>query len=165
MFNSSWQWNILYQFGVHLQAISKNAPIACRLLVAQTFAAGIVSGLHFLCHFPRRVWAGIGVGPMVISESAASRLQELRDRLGSPGCGLRFEGHLGTCHGSSPILKPAQGARPGEREVTVDGIKFFVPAEHDEVFERAQLDMDGSFMGRGLYLTWPHREGCDCECG
>jgi Fe-S cluster assembly iron-binding protein IscA len=99
-----------------------------------------------------------------ISETAASRLAQLSEGLISATGGLRFEGYIGTCRGSAPVLKPVDGPEEGDRLFEVKGIRFYVPAENEEVFETATMDVERSFMGRGLFLSWPHRAGCDCEC-
>lgn len=101
---------------------------------------------------------------MHVSPDAAARLRDLLDRLPDTTGGLRFEGYIGTCHGSSPVLKPVSAPDDDDQVVVVDGVRFFVPETNREVFDTASLTCDRSFMGRGLHLTWPHREGCDCQC-
>ncbi len=100
---------------------------------------------------------------MNISPAAIAKLKKLLDRLPSATGGLRFEGYIGTCHGSSPILKPVATPDAGDVERVEDGIRFFVPADKVDLFAAATLDVDRSFMGRGLFLTWPHGQGCDCS--
>jgi Fe-S cluster assembly iron-binding protein IscA len=101
---------------------------------------------------------------MQVTEAAATRLRGLLDRLGEPVRGLRFEGYVGTCRGSTPVLRPAAAADENDASVTVAGITFFVPAEHLGVFEVATMDDDRSAMGLGINLTWPHgAKGCRCQ--
>lgn len=102
---------------------------------------------------------------MDITSDAARRLRVLQDRLGSTRGGLRFEGYIGTCKGSSPVLKPASAPESGQDEVVVKGIRFFVPPDQRAVFAAARLDFESGLMGRGLHMTWAHRDGCACDCG
>lgn len=105
---------------------------------------------------------------MTVSPEAAAKLQVLVSRLGTRTGGLRFEGYVGSCRGSAPIFKPVAVpvAVPvaGDRELEVAGIRFYIPPREFALFEAAHLDLDDSFMGRGLSLTWPHLSGCTCNC-
>ena len=101
---------------------------------------------------------------VVISPAATERLNKLLAKFPGSVTGLRFEGHVGTCRGSAPIFKPVERPSEGDQAVTVDGLTFFVPADKVAVFNAATLDVDRSFMGKGLFLKWPHMDACDCEC-
>ena len=101
---------------------------------------------------------------MIVTQAAKDKLGGLCHRLGKSVVGLRFEGYVGTCRGSSPVLKPVR--KPHERDVrtVVEGVTFFVPPDQSVVFEHATLDVDDALLGRGLTLTWPHVDGCRCQC-
>ncbi len=100
---------------------------------------------------------------MEITPEAAAALRKLVGRLEQPNAGLRFAGSLGTCRGSAPILQPAPAPLANETEVVVAGIRFFVPDSQRQRFALAKLDRDGSLLGKGLTLTWPHQDGCACQ--
>ncbi len=96
---------------------------------------------------------------MVITEAAKNRLI----RLLPAGCkGFRYEGHIGTCRGSTPILKPVQEIATDEEIVEASGISFFTKKEHFERLCSCAIDYDPSFFGKGLNMTW-HRDGCVCS--
>jgi len=98
---------------------------------------------------------------MQIAESAATRLQSLLERSGTPRHGFRVEGIIGTCRGSTPVIKPAAEPAEDEREVKAGPIRFFAKKEVAGILEEATLEYDNRLLGRGLVLTWKHREnGC-----
>jgi Fe-S cluster assembly iron-binding protein IscA len=103
---------------------------------------------------------------MIITESARDYLRKLARRAGEDVVGFRFEGVVGSCRASVPLLKPATGCREDEMELAVDDLRIFVPDENREMMEAATLDYDSSpLFGRGLNLTWPHGvSGCPA-CG
>jgi len=103
---------------------------------------------------------------MTITEPALERLRNLARRAGGNCQGFRFEGVVGSCRASVPMLKPAEICGKGEAEVQIGGIRIFIPLEHQEMMEAATLDYDSSpLFGRGLNLTWPHGvRGCPA-CG
>jgi Fe-S cluster assembly iron-binding protein IscA len=97
---------------------------------------------------------------MNLTEAARDRLQSL---LPDGARGFRVEGWMGTCRGSTPILKPAPGPRDGEEELETEAVAFFAEPERLEVLRSATLDYEGGLFGRGLRMTWPHKEGCPCS--
>jgi len=103
---------------------------------------------------------------MTITEPALKSLRNLARRAGGNCQGFRFEGVVGSCRASVPILKPAEVCGKGEIEVQAGEIRIFIPLEHQEMMEAATLDYDTSLLfGRGLNLTWPHGvRGCPA-CG
>jgi Fe-S cluster assembly iron-binding protein IscA len=103
---------------------------------------------------------------MIITESAREHLRKLADRAGEGVVGFRFEGVVGSCRASVPLLKPAKARGADETEVAVGDLKIFVPDENSEMMAAATLDYDSSpLFGRGLNLTWPHGvRGCPA-CG
>ena len=103
---------------------------------------------------------------MTITESARERLRSLARRAGLDCVSFRFEGVVGSCRASVPLLKPAAAAGPDEVEVAAGDVRIFVPAEQQEMMASATLDYDSSpLFGRGLNLTWPHGvSGCPA-CG
>lgn len=101
---------------------------------------------------------------MVISPAAAKRLTQLLAKCPGRVSGLRFEGHVGTCRGSSPIFKPVETPESDDQCCVIKGVAFYVPPDKKAVFDAATLDVDRSFMGKGLFLKWPHMEDCECQC-
>ncbi len=95
---------------------------------------------------------------MKINKDAEVRLKRL---LGKHHA-FRYLGHLGSCRGSTPVLRPTNSKKEGEVEIKANGITFFVTDEHIETLDVAVFDYDPSFMGKGLTVTW-HKEGCNCS--
>ena len=100
---------------------------------------------------------------MTLTESARHRLQRLLQAADTEAQGFRVEGMVGTCRGSTPILKPAAAPGAEENVVAADGIRFFVPEAHLDTWRSATIEYDSSLLGKGLTMTWPHREGCACS--
>ena len=97
---------------------------------------------------------------MNISEPAKKRLTHL---LPENAAGFSVTGFLGTCRGSTPVLNPVQEAHAGQETLQCAGLTFFVNPDIATDFLGCLIDYDGSFLGKGLTVTWPHREGCDCH--
>lgn len=97
---------------------------------------------------------------MNISETAKTRLTDL---LPENAAGFSVTGFLGTCRGSTPVLSPALAAQAGQKCLQYKDLTFFVNPELADDFRDCQIDYDGSFLGKGLTVTWPHREGCACH--
>ena len=100
---------------------------------------------------------------MDITAEAQKRLAELLGKAPGRPSGLRLQGYIGTCRGSTPVLKPADGPEEGDATVQAGQAVLYVAGEYRDLMETARLDYDGSLMGAGLTLTWPHREGCACH--
>jgi len=100
---------------------------------------------------------------MTLTSAAETRLLRLLQRASSGTTGLRFEGAIGSCHGSTPMLKPVAGPARKERTCVCGGVTFFVPAKYADMFEAAVLDYDDAFLGKGLSLICSSNKGCDCE--
>jgi Fe-S cluster assembly iron-binding protein IscA len=97
---------------------------------------------------------------MNITETAKKRLTDL---LPKEAAGFSVTGFVGTCRGSTPVLDPAQTAQAGQEALTCEGLTFFVNPDIAGDFHECSIDYDGSFMGKGLIVTWPHRNGCACH--
>lgn len=97
---------------------------------------------------------------MNLSVTAQKRLREL---LPAEASGFAIEGFVGTCRGSTPVMKPAETAAAGQITLSCEGLTFFVNPELAADFSECFLDYDGSFLGKGLTATWPHRPGCNCH--
>ena len=67
---------------------------------------------------------------MQLTPGARKRLRRLLDAVGPVARGFRVRGILGTCAGSTPLLKPAAGPNAKEVEIEADGICFFVPPRY-----------------------------------
>lgn len=97
---------------------------------------------------------------MTITETASKRLAKL---LPKTARGFRIEGWVGTCRGSTPVLKPASEPREDEVELTQDSIVFFAKRTQADILQTATLDYESGFLGRGLRMTWPHNDKCACQ--
>lgn len=97
---------------------------------------------------------------MTLTDAAHERLQEL---LPEDARGFRVEGWVGTCRGSTPVLKPAQETRADEVEFSEKNIVFFAKRDQADILQSAALDYEPGLFGRGLRMTWPHQDGCACQ--
>jgi Fe-S cluster assembly iron-binding protein IscA len=97
---------------------------------------------------------------MNLSATAKTRLTAL---LPAEATGFSIEGFVGTCRGSTPVMNPVCVSAPGQETVKCEGLTFFVNPELAADFRECSLDYDGSFFGKGLTATWPHRLGCNCH--
>ena len=97
---------------------------------------------------------------MNLTEAAEKRLKKLLPKGAS---GFSVTGFIGTCRGSTPILKPVQQAKPDQETIKCEGLTFFVNPEIAERFSTCTLDYDRSFFGKGLTATWPQCEECNCH--
>jgi Fe-S cluster assembly iron-binding protein IscA len=96
---------------------------------------------------------------MKISGTAEKRLKKLLKK----AAGFSVSGFMGTCRGSTPVLKPVEGPADNQETMTAGDITFFVNEEIAAEFRDSVLDYDPSFFGKGLTATWPHRSGCACH--
>jgi len=99
---------------------------------------------------------------MVVTDAAQRRLDALRRRLGARCVGFRFDGAVGSCSFSKPILKPVSAPVAEAREFRAGAVVIFATGELAEILETATVDCDTTpLFGRGLTVSWPHRErGC-----
>jgi Fe-S cluster assembly iron-binding protein IscA len=89
--------------------------------------------------------------------------QRLTDLLPEEAKGFSVTGFLGTCRGSTPVLHPVQEAQAGQETMACEEITFFVNEDLAADFRECAIDYDRSLFGKGLTVTWPHREGCACH--
>ena len=102
---------------------------------------------------------------MKITDSAAAHLKKLLERMGGDIVGIRFDGSVGSCRSSVPLLRPVRERPEGFLERRTELGTFFIPPEYEAVFETATLDYENGLFSKGLHLTWPHREGGCPNCG
>lgn len=103
---------------------------------------------------------------MTVTEKAQKRLRKLSKRSDAGANGFRIESYVGTCRGSSPVIKPVEKATEQDLVIEFDDSLFVAVAEDcRQTLENAELDFQGGFLGRGLTLTWPHSDGCHCQRG
>jgi len=102
---------------------------------------------------------------MTVTEAALRRLTRLQQRAG-PGCiGFLFEGAIGSCSVSKPILTPVTAPVTAAREFRAGAVVLFAAGEAAEILEQATFEVDDRLLfGRGLSLRWPHREGGCPNC-
>lgn len=102
---------------------------------------------------------------MVVTDAALQRLCRLRRRAGSRCVGFRFDGAIGSCSFSKPILKPVAAPVAEAREFRVGEVAIFAVGELAGILETATVDYDATpLFGRGLTVSWPHREGGCPNC-
>ncbi len=101
---------------------------------------------------------------MQITEQAKLHLLTLVNRISPKPIGFRFDGSVGTCRASVPILKPVSQPPPDYLPLSSGEIMFFIPKNYEEVFKTATLDYETGLFARGLNMTWPHREGGCPNC-
>jgi len=97
---------------------------------------------------------------MDLTGKAEKRLLKL---LPQDAAGFSVEGFIGTCRGSTPILKPAQQAHGDQETLETSGLTFYLNPEIAERFRTCSLDYDRSFLGKGLTATWTQCEECACH--
>jgi hypothetical protein len=102
---------------------------------------------------------------MLVTESALRKLEALQRRAGHGCIGFRFDGVVGSCRVSKPILKPVRAAVAAAREFRAGDVTLFAAGEMAEILDAATLDYDGvPVFGQGLTVSWPHREGGCPNC-
>lgn len=99
---------------------------------------------------------------MNLTTAAENRLKKL---LPQASKGFSVIGYLGTCRGSTPVMKPAEAPAAGQETMESHGITFFVNSDIAAEFRDCELNYDPSLFGKGLTATWPHRSGCACNHG
>ncbi len=101
---------------------------------------------------------------MTTTDKAEKKLRKLLERSGGGFCGFRITGYVGTCRGSSPVIKPVAKAGANDLILDLSGMFICIAPDCRQVLADATLDYQGGFMGRGLTLTWPHSPHCQCRC-
>lgn len=99
---------------------------------------------------------------MNVSTNAETRLKKL---LPAEAAGFSVTGYVGTCRGSTPVIKPASGPLPEQKTLECRGLCFYVNPDIADQFRDCTLDYDPALFGKGLTATWPHRAGCACNHG
>jgi len=97
---------------------------------------------------------------MNLSATAEKRLLKL---LSKGASGFSVEGFIGTCRGSTPILKPVQKARSDQETIHSGDLTFYVNPETADRFRTCSIDYDPSLFGKGLSAIWPHKKDCACN--
>jgi Fe-S cluster assembly iron-binding protein IscA len=97
---------------------------------------------------------------MTLSDAARKRLLKL---LPKESVGFEVQGYVGTCRGSTPVLKPVFHPPLHLEHITTSGLEFFVSADIAEFIRDCDIDYDPSFLGKGLTMTRSHQNGCACH--
>lgn len=97
---------------------------------------------------------------MTLTDAARKRLVAL---LPEGNIGYEVQGYLGTCRGSTPVLKPVAFPLLDEENICAGGIQFYVKAEIVDFIRDCDMDYDPSFFGKGLTMTRSHQNGCACN--
>ena len=102
---------------------------------------------------------------MKVSADAQERLVLMARRSGKGCVGFRFDGAIGSCRGSKPMLTPVSEPVPGARAFQAGAVVLYASADYADVLETSTLDYDGALLfGQGLTISWPHREGGCPNC-
>ena len=97
---------------------------------------------------------------MTLSDAARKRLMKL---LPEGSLGFEVQGYLGTCRGSTPVLRPVAQPPLNTERITADNLVFFVKPDLADLVRGCTLDYDPSFLGKGLTMIWEHHDGCACH--
>jgi Fe-S cluster assembly iron-binding protein IscA len=97
-------------------------------------------------------------GGFRVSDQAAEKFKEIIDSMEERPAGVRIYNASGCC-GASVQMELAEGLRPGEMEVDVEGVPFFVASDFLPELSPVTIDFtDGGFRLLGFQKS----EGC---CG
>ena len=102
---------------------------------------------------------------MLVTDAAQRRLSALWRRAGDGCIGFRFDGAIGSCIFSKPILQPVSAPVADARVFRTGNVAIFASGELAEILDTATLDSDSTpLFGRGLTVSWPHRAGGCPNC-
>jgi len=97
-------------------------------------------------------------GAFSVSESAAEKFKEIIDSMEERPAGVRIYNAAGCC-GSSVQMELAEGQRPGEVQIHIGKVPFFVAANFLPELNPVTIDFtDGGFR----LLGFQRSEGCGC---
>ncbi|MGD9545821.1 MAG: HesB/IscA family protein [Methylocystis sp.] len=77
----------------------------------------------------------------------------------NPGGGFRLMVTPGGCSGLSAVFDVEAAPRDGDKEFTVEGVKFFLPAESRLLLDGVAIDFTDSASGGGLVFHDPKNTG------
>ena len=97
---------------------------------------------------------------MNLSETAERRLKQL---LPQDANGFSVADFVGTCRGSTPVIKPAQAADTDQETFEINGLTFYLTPSIADRFRTCDLDYDRAFLGKGLTASWPECDECACH--
>jgi iron-sulfur cluster assembly accessory protein len=101
---------------------------------------------------------------LVVTDNAAKKLKQVIEEHSKPGYGLKISVEPGGCSGFSYGMELVPEADPGDFEVEVQGVKFFVDAESRKLLKGAKVDYVDSLQGAGFKISNPNAKST-CGCG
>jgi iron-sulfur cluster insertion protein len=104
------------------------------------------------------------VANMAISDSAAKRIAQVRDREGRPGLMLRVTVLGGGCSGFQYELDFDDKLNPGDVTVEKDGVQVVTDTSSLPFLENALIDYEQSLMGAAFKIKNPNAAS-SCGCG
>ncbi len=102
---------------------------------------------------------------ITITASATEKVKNLLTQNNIPSNGgLRLGVRGGGCSGLSYVMEFAEGARPGDEVLEMEGVRFFVDEKSSEFLQGTELDYVEGVMGAGFEFKNPNVKR-SCACG
>jgi iron-sulfur cluster assembly accessory protein len=102
--------------------------------------------------------------PRLIVTAAAEKFMRRMVRFSTtPAGGFRLTVTPGGCSGYSAEFSVEAGARSGDAEVEVNGLRVFLPAQSSLLLEGVTVDFAESPMQSGLTFVNPDAQACGCS--
>ena len=101
---------------------------------------------------------------LMVTESAAKKVQDLRLEEGKPEWGLRLRVVGGGCSGFSYELGWEEGEQEGDQIVESAGVKVYVDPQSVQYVGGVEIDFVDGMYGSGFSIKNPNAKG-SCGCG
>ncbi len=101
---------------------------------------------------------------MTVTEQAKDKLRKLRYRsTKSDETGVfRIADVVGSCRTTKPLMQMVTEPEPEDQVEQFEELKIAIAPECQKTLAQANLDYEGGFLGRGLYLQGACGEKCEC---
>jgi iron-sulfur cluster assembly protein len=101
---------------------------------------------------------------VILSEGAATKLQELTTAENNPQVGLRVYVYSGGCSGFRYGMMLEDQPTPDDITITSRGIKVYVDRQSTEYLSGSEIDYLDTLMGAGFTVNNPNAVSA-CGCG